>query len=357
MNFRSAMRGYNKEDVNRFILESDRLRREAEAELQEKIRLISEERDTLRSELSASNESLKNANEQLEEKINALIESDATIEALRQEIVTAEGTAKEWESVAKETEVSLSSTKIELQKAENELVKCNEKLSENEKQLSRIHDENQKLSANLSELQDAVCTAEKDNKTLSNENETLREEITLLQAKQNEAVVSHEINPESAGDLILEIETLKAELVKANMENEALQNKIASMPSDITDDMLQSKLGEVILQANRTAEQIIREANNTAMLIKTGAVEEATVIKKNFEEKMVQRAERAERLLSELSQKYFLAFEATKDELANQVSALLTEQQAALSETAATLQKQTEEGLLLTDAQAAALLN
>jgi len=86
-------------------------------------------------------------------------------------------------------------------------------------------------------------------------------------------------------------------------------------------------------------------------------VEEATVIKKNFEEKMEQRAERAGRMLSELSDKYFKLYESTKDELAKEVAALIQEKQLALKEQADAMKKETEDGLLLTDAQAAALLN
>jgi hypothetical protein len=157
---------------------------------------------------------------------------------------------------------------------------------------------------------------------------------------------------------MIEFEALKNEFVKLQLENESLQARALAVPENgIGDDALQARLGEVILQANRSAEQIIREANNAAKLIKMGAVEEATVIKKNFEEKMEERAQRAERLISQMCEKYFAALEQTQNELMTEYTALLSEKQSELAVTAEELKKQTEEVLLLTDAQAAALLD
>ena len=53
----------------------------------------------------------------------------------------------------------------------------------------------------------------------------------------------------------------------------------------------------------------------------------------------------------------FGEFENTKNELEELVSALIEEKKNSLAEKAAQFQKQTEDSLLLTDAQAAALLN
>lgn len=331
-NFRIAMRGYNKEDVNRFILEGDRMRREAEADLQEKIQLISKERDDLRLEVSSANEAKNEINAVLEEKINALIAAESAIETLKKELEEKASAAAEQEKLAAE--------KIKQLELELEIAAENTQKTEDTLKAQQSHTASLSLSLNQA----------------NEEIQSLKEKITELENTPPAAEATPA--PEANEDLLIELELLKAELTKAQMENHALQEKLATAaPATVTDDALQSRLGEVILQANRTAEQIIREANNTAKLIKMGAVEEATVIKKNFEDKMQQRAERAERLLDELSEKYFLAFENTKNELANSVGELIAEKQAELAEKTAALQKETEEGLLLTDAQAAALMN
>ncbi len=329
-NFRIAMRGYNKEDVNRFILEGDKLRREAEADLQEKIQLLSKERDDLRLEVASANAAKNEIEETLEEKISALVTAEAKITALQEQLKNTEAaTAKQEES-------------------------ANARIDELKYQIKNANESKEKAELTLVEKQDEITS-------LSDSLSHATEEIRVLKEKVAElenTPAAPEAAEEAGEDLLIELELLKAELVKAQMENRALEEQLANTaPTTLTDDALQNRLGEVILQANRTAEQIIREANNTAKLIKMGAVEEATVIKKNFEDKMQQRAERAERLLDELSDKYFAQFENTKNELTAKVSELIAEKQSELAEKTASLQKETEEGLLLTDAQAAALMN
>lgn len=331
-NFRIAMRGYNKEDVNRFILEGDKLRREAEADLQEKIQLISKERDDLRLAVASANEAKNEIDKVLEEKVNALILAEERIKELEKQL------DEKASALAKQTEQS----EEQIVNLEKRIAQANENITQAENTLKAQKSENASLASSLEETKKELAAA--------------KEKIDELENAAPAALT--ETDGEIDEDLLVDLEVLKAELIKAQMENKALQEQLATTtPTTVTDDALQSRLGEVILQANRTAEQIIREANNTAKLIKMGAVEEATVIKKNFEDKMQQRAERAERLLNELSAQYFAQFESTKAELASKVSELITEKQTEFAEKTAAMQKDTEEGLLLTDAQAAALLN
>ncbi|MBE6638608.1 MAG: hypothetical protein E7616_04020 [Ruminococcaceae bacterium] len=391
-NFRIAVRGYNKEDVNRFILESDRLHREAEAELQEKIQLLSEERDILREEIATVNNSLALANQNTEEKINQLVTADEKIAELETKLNVSENTLlctkqeaqkniSELEDLVSETEKSLSNIKHELAKKQDELTSAlaeivrlkseNEvlsgKLTEQTKQNESLKEANSaQLAANSAQidaynaLQAEYNKLSCENETLHNENHSLSNKITDLDNELTKLLNAPKApeEPTEYGELLIELEALKSELVNTQLENESLRTRVAAIPMPgMNDDHMQTRLGEVILQANRTAEQIIKEANSTARLIKMGAVEEATVIKKNFEEKMEQRAERAGRMLSELSDKYFKLYESTKDELAKEVAALIQEKQLALKEQADAMKKETEDGLLLTDAQAAALLN
>ena len=336
-NFRIAMRGYNKEDVNRFILEGDKLRREAEADLQEKIQAISAERDTLRLEIASAKEAKSEIDKALEEKISALVEAEDTIASLQKQAEEAKAAYQKQETRANDV---INGREQQLAATAEQLEKVNKSEESARKVLAEHKGKIDELSASLDEAKNEIAE--------------LKQQLI---EKENTPSVS-EASTESDEDLRIELEMLKAELVKAQMENRTLEEQLATAaPATVTDDALQNRLGEVILQANRTAEQIIREANNTAKLIKMGAVEEATVIKKNFEDKMQQRAERAERLLGGLSEKYFAQFESIKNELSAKVSELIAEKQAELSEKTAAMQKETEEGLLLTDAQAAALMN
>ena len=344
INFRSAMRGYNKEDVNRFILDSDRLHRESEAELQEKIQSISEERDILRDELTAAKQSVTQTEAALDEKINALVSAEARIKELEDVLAQKDArladsavTASEMEQLLSESERALSDTKKELTARNGEIATLKESLNtaakncaSKEEEIGKLQEESKLLAESLKTKEHELLHLEDEKNSLEQSNKELGEKLLSLEnenASLKEAAQAEDTEIPQEGDygqLLIEFESLKAELIHLQMENESLRTQAAAIPDvTVTDDILQSRLGEVILQANRTAEQIIREANNTAKLIKMGAVEEATVIKKNFEDKMQQRAERAERLLGELSDRYFNEFESTKAALEQQVSELL----------------------------------
>lgn len=383
INFRSAMRGYHKDDVNRFILDSDRLHREEAAELQEKIRSISEERDSLRENLNNTQQSHSQLESSLDEKINALIVAEKRIKELEtaisdieakciEEAKVFENSMLELESIIQENEKQLSKQTDVLKEKETENNRLNASLSaamadcQNQNKqalllqeevkatkeaLYKTNEELKNLSEKYASLESNYSESANALEILTKENEQLKQSI----AEAKEGTTSEEEN--DYGQLMIEFEALKSEFINLEMENETLRAQASIIPQATTnDDGLQSRLGEVILQANRTAEQIIREANNTAKLIKMGAVEESTVIKKNFEDKMQQRAERAERLLGELCNKYFQAFETTKAEVADQISSMLSEKKNELNQITQALQKETEDSLLLTDAQAAALL-
>lgn len=353
INFRTAVRGYNKEDVNRFILESDRLHRESESELQEKIQIISEERDELRLEIKSLQDEIAQKSALLSKSNEDLSNANAKIESLKQSVSSLEDEGTELKSKNAEYQTKNKQLEGDLLNESAKLAKAIEEAVTLKAQNDLLIKENEKQTNAYGDLQKAYNELNAAKEVLKEELEKTQNEFSALSEKQQT-----EIDESEFGQFMIEFESLKAEYARIQTENDTLRAQVAAISSSVVgDDAMQARLGEVILQANRTAEQIIHDANTTAKLIKMGAVEEATVIKKNFEDKMQQRAERAERLLKELSDKYFAAFEETKETLGKKVSEIIEEKKTELSQKTEAMQKETEASLLLTDAQAAALLN
>ena len=350
INFRTAVRGYNKEDVNRFILESDRLHREAEAELQEKIQMISEERDNLRSEI-------KSLREELTEKTDSLAKANADINDLQAQLSSLDDHNEELKKAKNENEAKALQLENDLTSVQSRLEETNKEVEKLNENVTLLKSQNDLLSKTNQEQAAAYADLQQEYTNIKAQKESLEQELSKAKSEFSEKQAA-EVDESEFGQLLIEFESLKTEYARVQTENDTLRAQVAvSSTTVVGDDAMQARLGEVILQANRTAEQIIHDANTTAKLIKMGAVEEATVIKKNFEDKMQQRAERAERLLKELSDKYFAAFEEAKESACKRVSEIIDEKKIELSVKSEAMQKETEAGLLLTDAQAAALLN
>lgn len=326
--FRNAINGYNKEDVNQYIMEADRQVRDSLEETEDRLRAaegenrkLTEERDTLKGQLEdLSKEKAAMASDWAEEK--ARLEKAAADSAEK-----AERATKAWEEMTAQAEEKAREAEREREKAEA-------------------------LEKSLAEYQASLAGLEtmgkEEAEALRRENEGLKAEKELLQKESAEAKDRAEglakalAEREKAFRAAEEQHTTEIVAQRAQYEAElrtvreaAKSMEGAAYKLDLY-DKISSQIGDILISANRNSDDIISSAKQEAERILLRANEEAGALRTACEAE-TEREKNALALWSRdvragLSDAANLVLKEIREELAGCLSGCVRETQTCVTE-------------------------
>lgn len=275
--FRSALSGYNKEDVNRYILDTDLKNRETVDKLNRDI----EDMGKINIELVEKNERLEAQNA---ERTAAAVAMEAELERLKKEI------AAQTENLADMTK------KCDFYRAQSEAQR---------EALNRLREEKSALAQKNEALTDELCGRD--------------EQIKANAAKY-------------ASDM----ETLKTayeaeiEQIKASASDESVAYKLDMY------DKISSQIGDILINANRNADDMISSAKQEAERILARTAEEVSSRKAECEKAVELQQKKAEahfhNVRSGISSSAEHTLSALRDEFSGNMNNCVREIQTGISE-------------------------
>lgn len=238
--FRNAVGGYHKDDVNRYIQEADRKAQEQLAEKEDAIAHLTSERDEMQCEIDRLHTARTDAEEKLaqaladakgaEERRNA--EKQAYENAIAQEKANFEN-ALAAEKTASATAIASEQAHL----AEKQLQFENAIAAEKEKYEQALADEKAKFEQTLADEK------AKHEQALADEKAEFEQTLSQMQAQHEQ-----------------EIERLKVSFV----EDESSAGYKIQMY-----DRISSQIGDILLGANRDADELLAKAREEAERIRT----------------------------------------------------------------------------------------
>ena len=162
-NFRSALGGYNKEDVNRFIKETDLANSAKEQEFAAKLSALEEERDALNAAKAALEEELKAARELNDANEKKLAEQSAELEKKTAEILSQNTEIKDLQKHIGIYKDQADAQNVMIENLKKEAAEAKDKLSEADAQLDNAKAslaELEEIKASLDEYKQKFVQAE-----------------------------------------------------------------------------------------------------------------------------------------------------------------------------------------------------
>jgi len=249
--FRNAVGGYNKEDVNHYIIETDMANKARTDALQETIDQSQAEIE----KLAAEKESLVLENGTL---VTRCIETEKSLSDTRETLALREGEQAELEKqlreVQKRLDICLSQTE-----AQNTVIE-------------KLRSENTSLSARCetldASLQDAAAKSSEYKEQAENaqaQAEALRAEMERAVAREKELAAA-------------EMERYKASLME---DEDSIAYKLQMY------DKLSGQIGDILLGANRNADEILADAKAAAEKIRRETAAEIQASRQQWKEELL----------------------------------------------------------------------
>ncbi len=259
--FRNALGGYNKEDVNRYIKETDLANAARVDTLQKQTEELSDGLEKAHKEiddLTAVNEQmtakLSDANAQIVEKDDSIAERDTTIRDLQKRLDIAKAQTDAQNTV--------------MDKLKKEASVLQERLTEQEMKITS--------------LEKAKADAESEIATLSAEKERAIAACSEAE-KAGKASVQSAIDTEEIKWKKMLSDAVAAEKARGDAELEKLRREFDSGEESIAYklrmyDKISGQIGDILLNANRNADDILTSAHEEADKLRSDAMEEANRI-------------------------------------------------------------------------------
>ena len=259
--FRSALGGYNKEDVNRYIKDTDTANAARLDTLQAQVDAITADCEHARREnddLTAANTELSaklsDAEKQVAEKSSAMAEHETTIRDLQKRLEIAKAQNDAQNIVIDKLKKESAALSERLAEADARIESLERAKADAETEIARITAEAEKAAAARTEAEKAAA-------------ESLKNAIDaegIRWQKQLDTAVAEE---KARGDA--EIERLRHEYDDGE---ESIAYKLRMY------DKISGQIGDILLNANRNADDILAAAREEADKLRSDAMEEANRI-------------------------------------------------------------------------------
>ena len=266
-NFRSALGGYNKEDVNRFIKETDLANSAKEQEFAAKLSALEEERDALNAAKAALEEELKAARELNDANEKKLAEQSAELEKKTAEILSQNTEIKDLQKHIGIYKDQADAQNVMIENLKKEAAEAKDKLSEADAQLDNAKAslaELEELKASLDEYKQKFVQAEAECADLRQQCAEAEEALHCFRTELENAVQQEKERAER------EINTMR--------ESIAAENENASYKPEMY-DKISAQIGDILLNANRNADDILAAAKEDAEKIRADAAVEAETLR------------------------------------------------------------------------------
>lgn len=248
--FKSALNGYKRDDVNEYILAMNRRFKEAEDNYRETIeslrKRLEEEAANHRTEAAAHAEAMNNATDAMN---RAVAEERAKIKTLQDRL--------------DETEEKLKASTASEAEARSLLGVLENRIEETDAKLEEYQDEIEKLKQLIASYEEK-----------------------LLNAAAAPVPPTTAEDDSGADEYEKKIEELKAELSQKDAEIAALRKEAddarAAASADYT--RLSARVGDIIINANNAAEELIKRAKAEAAAIKAKSEANAAYMRESFGE-------------------------------------------------------------------------
>lgn len=259
--FRSALGGYKKEDVNRYIKETDMANAAQLDTLHKQLDELSDEIDKTRKEidmLTAANEDmttkLSEVNGLIVEKDTVIAERDTTIRDLQKRLDIAKAQTDAQNTV--------------MEKLKKEVAALNERIAESDTKIAFL----EKVKAEA-EVEAAAISAEKDKAI------TACAEIE----KAGKASVQRAIEEAETRWKDMLTDAVAAEKARGDAEIDKIRREFDTGEESIgyklrMYDKISGQIGDILLNANRNADDILAAAQEEADKLRSDAMEEANWI-------------------------------------------------------------------------------
>jgi len=265
-NFRSALGGYNKEDVNRYIKETDLANSAKEQEFSAKVAALEEDLNTLAAARSSLQEELKTAQAQIVENTRILEERAAEKEELAAQI------ARQAEEIADlQKHVGLYKDQAEAQNVmieglKKEAAEAAAKFTDADTQRINAEQAVDTLSSALEEYKQRCAQAEDECAKLKDLCADAENRMKSIQADLESAVAEEKNRAE---------EEIRAMRESIEAETEGAAHKLQMY------DKISGQIGDILLNANRNADEILAAAREEAEKLRTDAALEAETLRRD----------------------------------------------------------------------------
>lgn len=263
-NFRNALGGYNKEDVNQYIKEIDLAFSAREQEWTDKLNALTEELNALNASKISMEEELNAVKEQRADAIQKLDAQNAEIEDLRKHVGI-------YKDQSEAQNVLIESLKKETAEAKERLSAAEARTAEVQKQL----EENAAKNTELAQAQESLTASLEDYKQRWY---TSVEECEVLKTKYAEAENRMQTVQADLESAVSEERTRAAEEIRSLQENITAENENTAYKLEMY-DKISAQIGDILINANRNADEILSAAKEEAEKIRTDAALEAEMLR------------------------------------------------------------------------------
>ena len=263
-NFRSALGGYNKEDVNQFIKETDLAFSAKEQDWNQKLAALEEELNSLNA-IKASLEEELNA---VREKHNADLQK---LEAQKAEMEDMQKHIAIYKEQADAQNVMIDNLKKETADARDKLAAAEAQAAAVQEQLDAEKAKSADSEQALASLTDSMNAYKQKWHAEVEESTKLKELCAGAESK----IQAMQADLENA---VSEERTRADEEIRSMKENIAAESESSAYKMEMY-DKISAQIGDILLNANRNADEILSAAKEDAEKIRTDAAMEAEMLR------------------------------------------------------------------------------